>query len=185
MKEGAIRQQGAFPLIWQDERPEGWMAINLAEYALDVCTGPFGSALHQSDYIIGGIPLVNPSHMIGDRIIADERVSVKTEDAERLASYRLEPGDIVMARRGEVGRAALVEPHQKGWLCGTGSFYLRFTPEINRQYLLMVLRSTRMRAYLAGRAVGTTMVNLNHGILKNALLVIRPPCRTTPHRRQG
>lgn len=84
------------------------------------------------------------------------------------------PGDIVMARRGEVGRAALVESHQNGWLCGTGSFFLRFSSEINRHYFLLLLRSTPLRAYLAGKAVGTTMVNLNHNILKNARLAIPP-----------
>ena len=79
-----------------------------------------------------------------------------------------------MARRGEVGRAALVTEEQTGWLCGTGSFFLRFSAEINRQYFLLVLRSTGMRAYLVGEAVGTTMVNLNHGILKKLPLAIPP-----------
>jgi type I restriction enzyme S subunit len=154
--------------------PAGWVAVDLTEYALDVCTGPFGSALHQSDYTVGGIPLVNPSHMINDRIAPDERVSVPADVAGRLGSYRLEAGDIVMARRGEVGRAALVEPHQGGWLCGTGSFYLRFAPEINRYFFLLMLRSSRIRSYLVGKAVGTTMVNLNHNILKKARLEIPP-----------
>ena len=154
--------------------PVGWDAANLSNYALDVCTGPFGSALHQSDYIKNGIPLVNPSHMVNDRIVSDEMVSVPLEIAERLSSYRLEPGDVVMARRGEVGRAALVEPRQKGWLCGTGSFYLRFSQEINRHFFLLLLRSTQFRSYLAGKAVGTTMVNLNHNILNNARLQIPP-----------
>lgn len=79
-----------------------------------------------------------------------------------------------MARRGEVGRAALVEPHQTGWLCGTGSFFVRFTREANRLYFLLLLRSTRVRKFLAGEAVGTTMVNLNHGIVKRTPLAIPP-----------
>jgi type I restriction enzyme, S subunit len=154
--------------------PSGWVYVDLADYALEVSTGPFGSALHQSDYIVGGIPLVNPSHMVNDRIVADQRISIPKDIADRLSSYRLEPGDIVMARRGEVGRAALVELNQKGWLCGTGSFFLRFSPEINRHYFLLLLRSTPIRTYLAGKAVGTTMVNLNHSILKSTRLAIPP-----------
>lgn len=154
--------------------PSGWVTVDLSDYALEVCTGPFGSALHQSDYINGGIPLVNPSHMINDRIVSEVSVSVPTDIAERLSSYRLEPGDIVMARRGEVGRAALVEHNQKGWLCGTGSFYLRFSQEINRYFFLLLLRSTQIRSYLTGKAVGTTMVNLNHSILNKARLEIPP-----------
>ena len=79
-----------------------------------------------------------------------------------------------MARRGEVGRAALVEQGQSGWLCGTGSFFLRFASEVDRKFLLLLLRTSSLRDYLAGKAVGTTMVNLNHGILKNAPLQIPP-----------
>ena len=33
--------------------------------------GPFGSALHKEDYITGGHPLVNPSHIIGGAIRPD------------------------------------------------------------------------------------------------------------------
>lgn len=154
--------------------PSGWFAVSLNDYALGVFTGPFGSVLHQSDYTSGGIPLVNPSHMINDKIVPDDRVTVSRAIAEQLSSYQLAAGDIVMARRGEVGRAALVEVSQVGWLCGTGSFFLRFSSEVNREYLLLILRSSAMRSYLAGRAVGTTMVNLNHGILKQAPLAIPP-----------
>ena len=35
--------------------------------------GPFGSALHKEDYITGGHPLVNPSHIIGGAIRPDEK----------------------------------------------------------------------------------------------------------------
>jgi type I restriction enzyme S subunit len=156
------------------ELPIGWAATTIGNYATDVFTGPFGSMLHQSDYVNGGIPLVNPSHMKGDRIEHDPAVSVSISTAKRLGSYCLSAGDIVMARRGEVGRAALVEANQSGWLCGTGSFFLRMLDEVNRHFLLMVLRTSEMRAYLAGSAVGTTMVNLNHGILKNAPLLVPP-----------
>jgi len=154
--------------------PPGWSHVCLGDYALDVYTGPFGSALHQSDYVAGGIPLVNPSHMVDDRIVPDARVSVSADTAERLKSYRLESGDIVMARRGEVGRAALVGAEQDGWLCGTGSFFLRFSAETSRRFLLLVFHSDSFRTFLAGRAVGTTMVNLNHGILRAAPILVPP-----------
>lgn len=158
----------------EDGAPAGWVVTTLGAYAIDVFTGPFGSMLHQADYVDDGVPLVNPSHMKGDRIVPEHNVSVSSSTAKRLSAYQLEQGDIVMARRGEVGRAALVEAHQRGWICGTGSFFLRFTSDVNRRYLLLCFRTSSLRAYLAGRAVGTTMVNLNHGILKKAPLLIPP-----------
>lgn len=79
-----------------------------------------------------------------------------------------------MARRGEVGRVALVTEAEDGWLCGTGSFMLRFIPEVSRSYVWMLFKCSSIRIYLAGAAVGTTMVNLNHGILLKMPIAVPP-----------
>ncbi len=154
--------------------PVGWAWTAFESLATEIATGPFGSALHQSDYIDGGIPLVNPSHMIDGRIVANPKISVSDETANGLASYRMKSGDVVMARRGEVGRAAIVTDAEAGWLCGTGSFFVSFHQEIDRQFVILLLRSDAVRRYLAGEAVGTTMVNLNHGILKRIPVALPP-----------
>ena len=176
--EGKIKKQKALAKIGDDEKtlelPAGWAWQRFADFALDVSTGPFGSLIHQSDYVDGGIPLVNPSHMIDGRIVADQSVSLSTEMAESLVSYRLSSGDMVMARRGEVGRVALVTGAEEGWLCGTGSFVLRFTVEVSRAYVWTLFRCNSVRTYLAGAAVGTTMVNLNHSILLKMPIAVPP-----------
>lgn len=41
--------------------------------------GPFGSALHKNDYISGGHPLINPSHIIGSSIIPDADLTVSDD----------------------------------------------------------------------------------------------------------
>src|SRR5262249_32022261 len=115
--------------------PSSWQCTRFIDYAIDISTGPFGSILHQSDYVEGGLPLVNPSHMVNGRIVPEQSVAVSHETGKRLSAYKLRTGDIVMARRGEAGRAAVVYEKEDGWLCGTGSFFLRFTEEICREYL--------------------------------------------------
>ncbi|EIU1653468.1 restriction endonuclease subunit S [Pseudomonas aeruginosa] len=176
--EGKLKKQKPLAEINESEMsfelPLGWKWQRFADFALDVSTGPFGSLIHQSDYVNGGVPLVNPSHMIDGRIVADSSVSLSIEMAASLDSYRLSAGDIVMARRGEVGRAALVTEAEDGWLCGTGSFVLRFTSEISRAYVWTLFRCHSVRTYLAGAAVGTTMVNLNHGILLKMPIAVPP-----------
>ena len=176
--EGKIKKQKPLPDIGEGEKsfelPAGWAWQRFADFALDVSTGPFGSLIHQSDYVNDGVPLVNPSHMIDGRIVADHSVSLSIEMAENLDSYRLTAGDMVMARRGEVGRVALVTEGEEGWLCGTGSFVLRFTPEVSREYVWTLFRCNSVRTYLAGAAVGMTMVNLNHGILLKMPIAVPP-----------
>jgi len=154
--------------------PRGWEWVRFGDYSTDIATGPFGSMIHQSDYVHGGVPLINPSHMIDDKIIADDSVSVSKTMAKTLDSYAIYQGDIVMARRGEVGRIAVVTKSEDGWLCGTGSFVLRFCEEVSRDYLRVFFRSNYARTYLAGEAVGTTMVNLNHGMLKKMPMELPP-----------
>ena len=79
-----------------------------------------------------------------------------------------------MARRGEMGRCALVTEREAGWLCGSGSFALKTSPEIFRPFLIKVIRSPESRAYLAGGSVGATMSNLNHRILNNLVIGVPP-----------
>lgn len=154
--------------------PRGWVDTTFEAIALEVSTGPFGSLIHQSDYVRGGVPLVNPSHMINGRIVADPDVALAPEMAATLGAYRLAAGDLVMARRGEVGRVALVTAGEDGWLCGTGSFRLRFTEEMSRDYLRLLFWCPSSRRYLAGAAVGMTMVNLNHGVLSRMPIALPP-----------
>lgn len=178
VKEGKIRRENLLPPISEKEKsfklPTGWQWGRFIDYVLDISTGPFGSALHQSDYVLDGVPLVNPSHMINGGIWPDRKVTVSEDTVNRLATYRLSEGDIVMARRGEVGRAAIVSRTEEGWLCGTGSFFLRFQNDVCREYMIVLLRCEPVRKYLAGEAVGITMVNLNHSILKKMPLAIPP-----------
>ena len=109
---------------WLGEVPEGWEVVPLRHIAESIQTGPFGSQLHEADYIEGGIPLINPAHMIQGEIMPEAESAVDEATKERLARYVLDAGDILFARRGEIGRCALVADHQAGWMCGTGSMRL-------------------------------------------------------------
>ena len=130
--------------------------------------------IHKQDYVVGGIPLINPSHMIDSKIVEEVSVSVGNDKATELNSYRLRENDIVMARRGELGRCALVTKREDHWLCGTGSFVLRFHENICRHFVLMLFKSNYVRTYLGGNSVGATMTNLNHGILNRMPIGVPP-----------
>ncbi len=74
-----------------------------------------------------------------------------------------------------MGRCAVVCPEQDGWLCGTGSFVLRFPSALFPEYFAVCLRSSYSATYLSGNSIGNTMLNLNQAILKSILLPV-PPC---------
>lgn len=161
---------------WLGEVPEHWEVVRFRDMCASISTGPFGTALGNEDYVSEGIPVINPSHIVNSQIVSDSEVSVSESTAQRLKFWRLDAGDIIAARRGELGRAAIVSSECQGWICGTGS--LRVKPRLSRitvTYLHTVLQSSYAREWLNQSSVGATMANLNEGILGN--LPVAAPIR--------
>ena len=155
------------------ELPVGWISEKLGN-AVGLKTGPFGSSLHKSDYEDGATPVVNPMHIINGSIVPDLKTTVSENVLDRLREFRLQEGDVVLGRRGEMGRAAVVRGLESGWLCGTGSLILRQLGSIDPDYLQRFLSSPSVVMALEGASVGSTMVNLNQGILKSLEIPIAP-----------
>ena len=128
--------------------------------------GPFGSALHESDYIENGIPLVNPKHIVQQHIVPQLKISISEEKAEELSSYRLKANDIVLGRRGEMGRCAPVSAREENWICGTGSMIIRLKEEYDARLYSLILGSQATVTYLENSAVGSTLKNLNEKIVR-------------------
>ena len=151
--------------------PHGYEKVSLSELA-DIKIGPFGSLLHKEDYIEGGHPLLNPSHIIDGKVAPDDKLSISDEKYEELSAYQLHAGDVVMGRRGEMGRCAVV-PHE-GFLCGTGSMMIRTKGEVTADYLQKIISFPSFKKTIEDMAVGQTMPNLNVPIV-SAFQIIKPP----------
>lgn len=152
---------------------KGW-TVKLVREIASVKIGPFGSLLHASDYITGGYPVINPVHMREGRIFAESDFTVSEEKRNEMSSYFLERNDIILGRRGDIGRCALVSATEAGYICGTGSLFVRFTAPIIPIFSLSVFMSNEMKVLLVGQAKGATMLNINCGIVEQ-LPVILPP----------
>ena len=150
-----------------------WTQCTLADI-VQLKTGPFGSALHKSDYITNGTPSINPTHIKAGKLVPDVAVGVSKEKLEELSEYRLREGDVIIGRRGEMGRCAVVPPAAAGWLCGTGSVIARPSPAITPHFLQRFLSSPETIASLNGDSIGSTMVNLNQNILLSLSLALPP-----------
>ena len=87
--------------------------------------------MHRHEYISNGIPLINPTHIQGGEIIPAMDLTISKEKFNELPNYHLRKGDVIMGRRGEMARCALVGEKEDGWLCGTGIGRARNTPRGN------------------------------------------------------
>jgi len=153
------------------ELPEGWKCIELSDISQKIQIGPFGTQLHKEDYIENGIPLLNPMHIQDGKIIPDYSYSITKQKLLSLPNYILKTGDVLLGRRGEMGRCGLIKQKENGWICGTGSLFIRpDTNKISPMFLFMQLGSPVIKKYLDNNAAGTTMANLNATIVKQILL---------------
>lgn len=140
---------------------------SLRQAGADVVTGPFGTQLAASEYIDGGVPVVNPTHITSTgKIRPDRWISVPEDVANRLARHRVAAGDILLARKGDVGRSAVVSADQGGWLCGSDSIAVRTRKSTLRpHFLVLVLQIDLYRQQLEARSTGVMMANLNESTL--------------------
>jgi type I restriction enzyme, S subunit len=145
---------------------KGWEFITMNECAEKIQIGPFGTQLHEEDYIENGIPLINPTHIRDGRIFPNKSFSISIQKHEELKQYHLKKHDVILGRRGEMGRCAIVSEVEEGWLCGTGSLFIRFKATLlNSAYLFSVLSHQSIKRYLEEASQGVTMANLNKTIV--------------------
>ncbi|MGW4227796.1 restriction endonuclease subunit S [Streptomyces sp. NPDC004980] len=140
--------------------------VQLRRLGATVATGPFGTQFSADDYEVDGIPMINTAHIQDGKITPNPHHAVSEETANRLRKHRLKPGDIVIARKRHLGRAAAVKPSQAGWLCGTDSIALTVPREIAYpEFVEHLLRSRYVRSQLLKNSLAATIPNLNEGNL--------------------
>ena len=145
-----------------------WKKVTLGDIASNIQTGPFGSQLHQSDYSEEGTPVVMPKDLVNGHISELSIARVSEDHVNRLSRHKIEVGDILYSRRGDVGRCAFATNLERGWLCGTGC--LRVTIDSSKavpKFVFYQLQKAETVGWVEKHAVGATMLNLNTSILSS------------------
>ncbi len=157
-----------------------WKKVKLGDIASAIQTGPFGSQLHQSDYSDVGTPVVMPKDIVCGKIDVSAIARIESHHVERLSRHKINEGDILYARRGDVGKCAYTDKSQTGWLCGTGC--LRVTVDKAKampEFVFFQLQKKDTVGWVEKHAIGATMLNLNTSILSN--VPIELPSLSTQH----
>ncbi len=129
--------------------------------------------MHKSDYTGDGVPVINPMHIVDSQLVPSRAMTITDKAAAKLSEFKLKPGEVIIGRRGDMGRCAVVRDYQMGWLCGTGSMVVRPGTEMDADFLQRVLSSPSVISAIEDSSVGTTMINLNQSTLRK--LIIQAP----------
>lgn len=158
--------------------PKKWPKIalqDMCEHHDDIKCGPFGTQLAKSEFTTEGIPLWGIKNVNAMFLRpTEEFVAIRT--AERLRSYSIQGGDIVMTRKGTVGNCAIYPREFPEGIMHSDLLRLRTsnkkcTPEFLSHQLHHSQDVERQLALISGGAV---MPGINVSRLKS-LEVLNPP----------
>lgn len=145
----------------------------------DVCdtqTGPFGSQLHNEDYVEIGTPIVTVEHLGSKYFTTQNLPCVSDEDKQRLLKYTLTEGDVVFSRVGSVDRCSFVSSSYSGWLFSGRCLRVRSQNNelLDSEFLFYHFSNERIKTYIRNIAVGATMPSINTKLL-NEVPISLPP----------
>ena len=134
-------------------------------------TGPFGSQLHEEDYVDEGTPIVTVEHLGEVGFTTQNLPFVSEEDTKRLSKYLLKEGDIVFSRVGSIDRCVYVKKEQEGWLFSGRCLRVRCDKEkVNARYLSYYFKLAEFKKMMLNISVGATMPSLNTDLMDSVQL---------------
>jgi type I restriction enzyme, S subunit len=138
----------------------------------DTQTGPFGTQLHEKDYVSVGTPIVTVEHL-GEIGFNNRNLPLVSEaDKLRLSKYTLKEGDIVFSRVGSVDRCTYVSEKENGWMFSGRCLRVRFNEKANAKYISFYFRQKHFKEMMMNISVGATMPSLNTSLMANIPLYL-------------
>jgi type I restriction enzyme, S subunit len=136
-------------------------------------TGPFGSQLHESDYVEKGTPIVTVEHLGEISFTTQNLPFVSDSDVLRLSKYILQEGDIVFSRVGSVDRCTYVSKNEEGWLFSGRCLRVRINKKkACPKYISYYFRQKSFKTMMLNISVGATMPSLNTSLMDNIPLEV-------------
>jgi type I restriction enzyme S subunit len=154
--------------------PSDWKVKKIYDVS-EVKTGPFGSTLHERDYVEDGTPIITVEHLGEQGVVHINLPMVSDADRKRLQGYSLQTGDLVFSRVGSVDRNSLISEKENEWLFSGRLLRIRVKNKaILPVYLSYCFHQESTKQRIRSVAVGQTMASLNTQIL-NDVQVAFPP----------
>lgn len=158
--------------------PKSWKEIRLVDVCQDpndIKCGPFGTQLNKGEYLSEGVPLWGIPQ-INSEFKIQPKEYVSFQKATDLDQYSVIPGDIVMSRKGNVGKCSIYPAKYCKGIIHSDVLRIRVNQSVvNPLFVLFQLRiSNRIEDQIASVSSGAVMAGINVGKLKNIYLLVPP-----------
>ncbi len=171
-RAGRLWGSGAVPQLTEEERdslPEQWAWAKVKDLGSDpedtVQVGPM--SMRSQDFQESGIPVLNVGCVQWGRFDESKLNFLPENLAIKFERYRIEPSDILFTRSGTVGRSAVTQSHQRGWLMTFHLLRVRVNKHICLpEYLQLVFQGAQhIQRQTRDASIGTTRAGFNTNLL--------------------
>ena len=188
-KTGSLKKAKPLAPINEEEIPfaipENWVWVRLGEIA-EYKKGPFGSPITKSMFIPkgnGAIKVYEQKNTIKKDASLGTYYISKQYFEEKLSGFEVKAGDILVSCAGTIGESYILPDKIEKGIINQALMRIRTIEQINK-YMFLLVFDYAIKAAKAS-AKGTAIKNIPpFEILKNLLIPLPPPHRTTTNRRK-
>ena len=139
-------------------------------------SGPFGSNLHNSDFVQSGSVLaVGIDNVLDGEFVLGRNRRITSDKYNELMKYTLEKGDVLITIMGTVGRTCVFPGKPSPAICTKHVYRLKLNDAMDPEYLSATLRfSDRVRAQLGARVTGQIVSGITSADLRRLEVSVPP-----------
>jgi type I restriction enzyme S subunit len=139
-------------------------------------SGPFGSHLHNSDFVeVGPVLVVGIDNVLDGEFSLGRNRRITAEKYEELKKYTLEPDDILMTIMGTVGRTCVFPRLGEAAICTKHVYRIQVDERLNPEYVSASIRfAPTVRSQLGAAMTGQIVAGLTSDSIRRLELAIPP-----------
>lgn len=158
--------------------PKGWKEkkiIEVCDHPKDIKCGPFGTQLQKSEYQDNGIPLWGIPQ-INSNFEKYPKEYVSIEKARQLDQYSVKPFDILMSRKGNVGKCAVYPSHFEDGIMHSDVLRLRCGTKLSNPIFIayQFKLNRKLITHVEQVSSGAIMAGINVSRLKDIFVQVPP-----------
>ena len=157
------------------EIPKSWEWVSIADIAIDMADGPFGSNLKASHYTKDREVRIIQLSNIGDEGWREENTKYTTfEHLKEISRSEVLPNDIIIAKMMPAGRAIICPNHEPAFVLSSDAVKLRPSKFIDVRYILHAINSPIFQEQVQDNVQGVTRLRTSIEKLKKYFIPLPP-----------